>query len=188
MSLFADGIITIYNYFTNSANSFVVQTSTAPRKFVSVQPEAGDTIESLAQKIRDRIKEDNAAGGRGIWIKSWMAPPTNPSELEKAFDEAVEWSVAYAEFEKACASMLSSTLSKRYGKEVSHKLFAYMSQAIHGDAKSKNKPWFRVNGTLWQSHNTLAGMTREKAMEQAVEEAARLKIMFSNETIVPGSK
>jgi acyl-CoA-binding protein len=187
MSLFADGVITIYNYFTNSANSFVVLTSAAPHKFVTVQPEAGDTIESLAQKIRDRIKEDNAGGGGGKWIKHWMAP-INPSELEKAFDEAVEWSVAYAEFDKACASMLSSTLSKRHGKDVGHKLFACMSQAIHGDAKSKNKPWFRVNGTLWQSHNNLAGMTREKAMEQAVEEVARLKILFSYETIVPGSK
>ena len=102
---------------------------------MSVQPEAGDTIESLAQKIRDRVKDEG-----GTWIKHWM-PPMSPSELEKAFDEAVEWAVAYTEFvEKARASMFSSTLSKRYGKEHSHKLFAYMNQAIHGDAQNKGKP------------------------------------------------
>ena len=181
MSLFADGIITIYNCFTNSANSFIVLTGTFPRKFVSVQPEAEDTIESLAQKIRDRVKDEG-----GTWIKRWM-PPMGPSELEKAFDEAVEWTVAYTKFEKARASMLSSTLSKRYSKEHSHKLYAYMNQAIHGDAQNKDKPWFRVNGSLWQSHKNLAGMAREKAMEQTVEEAARQKQMFSNETVVPGS-
>ena len=101
---------------------------------MSVQPEAGDTIESLAQKIRDRVKDEG-----GTWIKHWM-PPMSPSELEKAFDEAVEWAVAYTEFEKARASMFSSTLSKRYGKEHSHKLFAYMNQAIHGDAQNEGKP------------------------------------------------
>jgi acyl-CoA-binding protein len=181
MSLFANGIITVCNYFTNSANSFIVLTGTSPRKSVSVQPEAGDTIESLVQKIRDRVKDEG-----GTWIKHWI-PPKNPSELEKAFDEAVEWSLAYTEFEKARASMLRSTLSKKYGKEHSHKLFAYMNQAIYGDATNKSKPWFGVNGSLWQSHKNLAGMTREKAMQQAVEEVARQKKMFSNETVVPGS-
>lgn len=44
-----------------------------------------------------------------------------------------------------------------------------------------------MNGSLWQSHKNLAGMARKKAMEQAVEEAARQKKMFSNETVVPGS-
>ena len=35
-----------------------------------------------------------------------------------------------------------------------------------------------MNGSLWQSHKNLAGMAREKAMEQAVEEAARQKKCF----------
>ena len=107
--------------------------------------------------------------------------------IEKAFDEAVEWTVAYTKFEKVRASMLSSTLSKKYGKEHSHRLFAYMNQAIHGDAKDMKKPWFRVNGSLWQSHKNLVGTSREKVMQQAVEEVARQKQMFSNETVVPGS-
>ena len=76
MSLFADGVVTLYNYFTNSANSFMVQMGTSPRKFVSIQLEAGDTIESLAQKIRDRVKDEG-----GTWIKRWILP-MNPSELD----------------------------------------------------------------------------------------------------------
>ena len=113
-------------------------------------------------------------------------PPLHPSELEKSFDEVVEWALAYTKFEKARASMLRSTLSKKYGNEHVHKLFAYINQAIYGDAKDKDKPWFRINGSLWQLHKDLAGMSEEKAMQHAVEEVVCQKKMFCNETIVPG--
>lgn len=183
MSVFADGIIGIYNYFTDSANSFVVQTGTSPRKFVIVQPEAEDTIEKLAQKVRDRIEEEG-----GTWIKRHRVLPTNPSEPEKEFDEAIEWIVACTKFDNARASMMRSTLSKKYGEEHGKKLFAYVSQAIQGDATIRSKPWFGVNGSSWQAHKNLAGMAREKAMRETVEEVARQKKLFRNETIVPVSQ
>ena len=97
----------------------------------------------------------------------------NPSKLEKAFDEALEWTADYVEFEKARSSMMRSTLSRKYGKKHHHEFYAYLKQAIDGDATSKSKPWLRVNDSKWQSHRNLAGMTREKAMQQAVDEVEK---------------
>ena len=179
MSIFADGIIHLYNYFTNSVDSFAVPTGTSPNQCVTVQADPSDTIESLVQKIRDRVREENTS-----WKKCWLLP-LHPSELEKSFNDAVEWAVAYTKFEKARASMLRGTLSKKYGKEHVYKLGAYINQAICGDAKDKDKPLFGVNDSLWKVHKDLAGMSQEKAMQYAAEELVRQKKMFSNETIVP---
>jgi len=173
------GIFVIYNYFTNSSKSFVVRTGIGSRQFVTVQPEAGDTIETLTQRIQDRVRDSG-----GTWTKCWM-PPSNPSELEKAFDEAIEWTVAFTKFEMARAYMLRRTLSEQYGKDHNHRLFGFMSQAIHGDANDKSKPWLGAGVSLWQSHKKLAGMSREDAMEHMVQEVARQKALFSDETIVP---
>ena len=167
----------IINYFTNSPDSFLIRTGRSPRTFVTVRPEPEDTIEKLVQRIRDRIEEKG-----GVWIKSWVLP-YYPSELEKEFDEAIEWFIAYSKFEMARVSMLRSTLSKRYGKEHQFKLFAYLCQAIYGNAIIQSKPWFFVSG--WKSHRKLAGMTRAKAIQLTVEEVARQKKMFCNETILP---
>ena len=87
---------------------------------------------------------------------NWVSEFPMLSSMEKV-DVALEKNDMHDGFVFGSNLFFSSEFSIL--SDVSHKLFAYMSQAIHGDAKSKNKPWFRVNGTLWQSHNTLAGMT-----------------------------